>query len=127
MIKLSKDINNIIYKYLDYSIKNLKLKIKLYKNMRRSTFKLYSYITIEDILFKCVNKGYSGFYIEEHYTYIIDQLIDLIVVSNYDIEVSRDDKKCLYYYNFSKIINYDSGIRCHLLSLNLKIKIINLK
>lgn len=72
------------------------------------------------IYFKCINKGYSGFYIEEHYTSIIDQLIDLIVGSNYDIEVNRNDKNV---YTIMILVKLSIMI-LELNVIKLKIKII---
>lgn len=72
MINLSKDINNIINKYLDYSLENLE---RLYNN--KHEYKLKDEISIEDIFVKCSRLGYYGFYIPNEEIKILEQLEEL--------------------------------------------------
>lgn len=69
MINISKDINNIINKYLDYSLENLEY---LYNN--KHEYKLKDEISIEDIFVKCSRFGYYGFYIPNKEVKILKQL-----------------------------------------------------
>ena len=107
MFNLPKDINNIVSRYLDYSIQNL-IKILSKHKLRQFRFKNPD-ITIEDIFTICVRKGYKGFYIFiSDYSYdIINILKKLIRKStikqhikiyktniSYDFELSIDGYIC---------------------------------
>lgn len=57
---LSKDINNIVNKYLDYSFNNF---ISIFNQNKVSKYELIDpNITMEDIMIKCVRTGNAGFY-----------------------------------------------------------------
>ena len=59
-LKVSKDIQSIIYKYIDYSLSNLNK--TCIKNVHIIIIKFKKDITLTDIITKCTLIGYRGFY-----------------------------------------------------------------
>jgi hypothetical protein len=92
--KLPIDVINIIIKYNDFSIDNFKKKSQI--NPINHYVKLY---TIEDILMKCVLKGYKGFYVSKLHTTVIDIMDKEIKNKNMiNRKICRGD--IFFYLNF---------------------------
>jgi hypothetical protein len=95
--KLSKDINSIICKYINYSNENI---LRLIPKIRTKTLlKLKPGITFFDIMIECVKKGYSGFYITEHYSDTIKTIDNELYEKNKNI-ISKTKCNTEYYYEF---------------------------
>lgn len=94
MNNLTKDINNIINNYLDVSTKHL---IKIIPKKRISMNKgIKKGITLLDILIKCLQLGYNGFYINSD---IDDNNYRLTDEIN-DDRISHDIKDNEYFFYF---------------------------
>lgn len=113
---LSRDINNIIKKYLDYSINNLLSIVK--KNNKQSKWKFINPdITMEDIMTLCAKLGSSGFYLHknENSENLIERLISKISQSTIKefIHIGNGGGNRFYF----AIDRY--GSQCHILALNI--------
>lgn len=98
--KLSKDINLIINKYLDFSIENIiRIQNKNKFIFKKTTFKNISVI---DIILLCSFKGYCGFYFEKDLNDFKNQIEKEIINKNLDIRISLNNK---YYYVYIETSN----------------------
>jgi hypothetical protein len=106
---LNKDICNITFQYINYSIENLsKIKIKNKNNTKNTIINIKNGLTISDILVMCVNLGYSGFYITVYQVSLanlIDKHIKIENETNNIIikKISKDN--ILYHYKTDKNVN----------------------
>lgn len=75
MLKLSKNITNIIYKYNDTSIENLS---KIRKNVKYNYNINIRNFSILDMIIKLYQYGYGGFYVENTFHDLIKHLISRI-------------------------------------------------
>ena len=115
MNKLSRDLINIINKYLDFSLK--KLQNLLLLNTKCQIPSLYSSISLQDIILKCVNYGYAGFYFDP---YDVDERFKQRILN----ELKLDCNKILYFeelsYNLYCVeLHETSGNLVNILKLNL--------
>lgn len=106
--KLTRDINNIINNYLDYSSKKLN-KILNISNQIKVNLKLKKNITIEDIIFICAKLGYKGFYIDSDYNDIITEIDKLLSPYNWYEEF---DVYNLIEYNINGIFMVEHLFAC---------------
>lgn len=97
MNNLSKDINKIIFKYLDYSNNNL---YKILETSKKVNFKLKSDISIKDIIFTCAKLGYKGFHVD-YMDNVISELDRLLISYKYYEEY---DFCMTIFYNINNII-----------------------
>lgn len=111
---LSKNINNIINKYLDYSFNNF---LSIFNQNKTSVkYQLIDpNITAEDIMIKCVRIGHTGFYAFN--TSFTNELINQLI--------SKFDSKKLFkilnkvdYIEFT-FMNNPIERRCHIGCLNI--------
>jgi hypothetical protein len=105
---LSVDIINIIIKYNDLSIYNMKKKLN--KKRIEVLFKIKNFITIEDIFMRCILHGYTGFYISLRYHLLIEQVDNLIAITNKNINIQQFENRKRY-----RLIEPEDDIFCDML------------
>lgn len=101
-MNLNRNISNIIYKYIDYSLENLNKNLNPTKT--RLYIKIKNDITFEDILTIIFRYGYKSFFIRNCYVGIISQL-DKMKKPDYIKEIWDDSKK--YYCIVDNRYPYD--------------------
>ena len=112
ILKLSTDIINVIIKYNDFSIENMKKKLSKYTNIPiKGKFKLKSYITFDDILMKCMVDGNIGFFIHTAYKSLINEFDKLPKRNNIIVHISDNCKQ--YYLDFLEYSKLCDVIKFH--------------
>lgn len=113
---LNGNINNIIYKYIDYSFENIiknfnPVRIDFNNNLNKKDYKLKNYTTFEDILTIIFRHGYKSFYVNKFCKNIKEQINNM--KKPYFISKSYDYMTIIYY----DIKGYD-GYSCDLLNFD---------
>lgn len=118
--RLSKDINGIICKYIDYSDNNL---IKLIPEKRiKKTLQIKSGISLFDIILKCLKIGYKGFFITTKNNSISQMYnLEVLIHNLYITEVNKCIYRIVYnkstFYTFNFISVNEKYYYCDILSL----------
>jgi hypothetical protein len=119
--KLSKDINSIICKYINYSKENI---MKLIPKIRTRKFiKFKKGLTLVDLILECNRIGYKGFCIQANNNYIsglnliLKELDLLIKQSETNLVVITFNKNNLNHYTFNFWENDYNYYFCDVLSL----------
>ena len=113
---INKNINKIIFNYIDYSLKNLSSKLNKVRIV--TTLTIIDGISIEDIMVLCIRRGYHTFYVNNIYDCIITKLKKLKQNDNirrfeYNECICYNmilDVKCLYacdLLSFPEILKYE--------------------
>lgn len=98
---LSKDINSIIEKYLDFSVENIKRIINKNKFIQNKT--TFKNISVIDIILLCSFKGHSGFYFDKEFYDFKNQIEKEIINKKLDINITLSDKNYYVYIKNDKI------------------------
>ena len=112
---LSRDINNIIKKYLDYSLNNL---LSIVKKNKSSKFGFINPdITMEDIMTICARLGCSGFYLHknENSENLIERPINKTsqsIIAKFMYTGNGGSNR--FYFTIDQ-----HGPQCHILALNI--------
>jgi hypothetical protein len=99
-LKVSKDIYNIIKKYIDYSLENMNKLLIKYDYKRNENRKQLVKNTLLDILVECIRLGFNGFYIDESDN-LTPYLIELMNIEKLDIKHNKIDNYLYFEFKIS--------------------------